>query len=85
LKEFGNNGNIWAQAVCSKWSVFGFAHEVIRDLYRMFKTVKPEKWLEMLHMWGRRGMHRWILKEILDFRYYLQDQGLDGKIIFKYI
>jgi len=41
LRGFGNNGNIWAQAVCSKWPVFDIAHEVIRDLYRMFKTVKP--------------------------------------------
>ena len=58
-------------------------HEEIRDLYRMFKTVKPEKWREMLRLCGRREMLTWILKETLNFRDYVEDLGLDGKIILQ--
>jgi hypothetical protein len=63
--------------------VFDIAHVVIRDLYRMFKTVKPEEMWEMLHVWGKRGIRTWILKENMNFRDYLEDLDLDGKIILK--
>jgi hypothetical protein len=49
----------------------------------MFKTVKPEKWREMLRLCGRREMLTWILKETLNFRDYVEDLGLDGKIILQ--
>jgi hypothetical protein len=63
--------------------MFDIAHEEVPYLYRLFKTVKPEKWREILHVWWRREMHTWILKENLNFRDYMEDICLDGKIILK--